>query len=236
MSATDFDSPAGIPSHPQATRNRPLPFMLTLGAMLATVLAWAWPLPVLANDLLSGHMAQHLLAMNGGALLLALAWRRLYSARPGRGSKGLVVATALQFSLLMLWHLPPLFAAAHHSAVLQPLMHATTFGAAFLFWRAIFATDNQPLWLRIVCLLATAKLFCLAGAVLVFSRRAIYAGIGDPTRWNMTALSDQQLAGLLMGSACALIYVAVATGLFASWLLRDRAAPSGNEEPVALPR
>lgn len=236
MAATDFDSAASMPPHPPATRNRPLPLMLTLGAMVALALAWAWPLPVVADDLVSGHMAQHLLAMNGGALLLALAWQRLSGARSGFGPRGLVVVTALQFCLLVIWHLPALFAATHHSAVLQPLMQATTFSVAFLFWRAIVAAGDQPLWLRIVCLLVTAKLFCLAGAVLVFSRRAIYAGIGDPTRWGMTALSDQQLAGLLMVSACALIYVAAATGLFASWLMRDRPSPFGNEEPVALRR
>ena len=236
MSATDFDYPASKPPHPHATRNRPLPILLTLGAMAALALAWAWPLPVLANDLISAHMAQHLLAMNGGAFLLALAWLRLTGARPGFGARGLVVVTALQFCVLTLWHLPALFAATHHSAVLQPLMQATTFSVAFLFWRAIFAADDQPLWLRIACLLATAKLFCLAGAILVFSRRAIYAGIGDPVRWDMTALSDQQLAGLLMVSACTLIYVAAATGLFASWLLRHRPSPSGNEKPVALHR
>ena len=236
MAPTDSGSPAITLSNPAASGRRPLTFLLTLGAMTALALAWAWPLPVLANDLISAHMAQHLLAMNGGALLLALAWRHVSRIRPDFGSGGIVVVTALQLGLLLFWHLPPLVAATHHSAVLQPLMQATATGVAFLFWRAIFTADAQPPWLRIVCLLATAKLFCLAGAILIFSRRAIYNGMGEPTRWDMTALSDQQLAGLLMVSACAVIYVAVATGLFASWLMRDHETPVGNAEPVAFPR
>ena len=210
---------------------------LTVVAAASLAVAWLWPLPDLAHDLLSAHMAQHLVAMNGGALFLALAWPRPFTVRAQRGgaSIGLAVATALQFGLLMIWHLPGLLAEAHHNRLLHVLMQATIFGAAFLFWRQMFAVGS-PLWLRIVCLLATAKLFCLAGAVLIFSRRAIYGPFGDPAAWNMSALEDQHLAGLLMVSACAIIYVAVATGLFASWLLRDRGSPSGYDGPVALPR
>lgn len=212
--------------------------MLSGVSALALTLAWLWPLPAMAADLLSAHMAQHLLAMNGGALFLALAWPRRSPAvatHREHASIGLVAATAFQLVLLMSWHLPPLLGETHHGPILRILMQATTFFAALLFWRQIFA-DDRPLWLRIVSLLVTAKLFCLAGAILIFSRRAIYTSIGDPTRWNMTALSDQQLAGLLMVSACAVIYVTVSTWLFASWLMRGRLSTTVNEEPVALRR
>ena len=76
----------------------------------------------------------------------------------------------------------------------------------------------RPVWHRIFALLITAKLFCLLGAAFVFSRRTLYPAFGNPEAWGLTALEDQQLAGLLMVSSCALIYVAAAIALFARWL------------------
>lgn len=165
----------------------------------------------MAKDLFAAHMFQHLLVMNVAALLIAGALRV-------RGAMTLPTAAVLQLAALWVWHMPAIFSVAHHSAVLHVLMQISLFGVALLFWMAIVDSRTYSLWHRIFALLMTAKIFCLLGAAFVFSRRTLYPAFGNPESWGLSALEDQQLAGLLMVSSCALIYVAAAIALFARWL------------------
>jgi putative membrane protein len=189
------------------------------GALTALLLAWMWPLNVVARDLFAAHMLQHLIVMNVAALLIALVWRSMRHERdrpPMRGELPLVAT--LQLAALWIWHLPAVFALTHHSPMLSGLMQVSLLAAALLFWRAILRPLRQSAWPSIFALLATAKVFCLLGAILVFSRRALYPAFGNPEDWGFSPLEDQQLAGLLMVSSCAVIYVAAAIALFARWL------------------
>lgn len=182
------------------------------GALIVLGAAWISPLGGLAHELFTSHMARHLVVMNVAAVFMALAWQ---AGKPPRAA--LPLATALQMAALWLWHMPAIFSAAHHSLALQGLMQGSLLAAALLFWRGIF-DHAAPVWRRIFALLVTAKLFCLLGAAFVFSRRTLYPAFGNPEAWGLTALEDQHLAGLLMVSSCALIYVAAAIALFARWL------------------
>ncbi len=196
-----------------AARITPGTAIAPMAGAITLAVAWVWPLPGMASDLFSAHMLQHLLVMNVAAALIAMAFQR---AAPG--VQGLAAVTALQLAALWLWHMPAIFAVAHHHTVLHALMQISLFGAALLFWRAILGGRPLSVWPRIIALLITAKIFCLLGAVFVFSRRTLYPALGDPQQWGLTALEDQQLAGLLMVSSCALIYVAAAIALFSRWL------------------
>ena len=183
-----------------------------IAALLVLSAAWVWPLAFFASELFFAHMMQHVLVMNLAALLMAAAWpagKRLQITLPA--------VTALQIAALWVWHMPAIVAVAHHSPALQGLMQASLFAVALLFWKGIF-DHARPVWHRIFALLITAKLFCLLGAAFVFSRRTLYPAFGSPEAFGLTALEDQQLAGLLMVSSCALIYVAAAIALFGNWL------------------
>lgn len=182
-------------------------------AAVTLAIAWIWPLAMVSRDLFAAHMLQHLLTMNVAALLIAVA---LQSVK--RKQSALPAITILQLSALWLWHMPEVFASTHHSVVLHGLMQISLFGVALLFWRAVLDRQTYPIWHRLFALLVTAKVFCLLGAAFVFSRRTLYPSFGHPENWGLTALEDQQLAGLLMVSSCALIYVAAAIALFARWL------------------
>jgi putative membrane protein len=176
-----------------------------------SVMPWA----SLAHDMLAAHMAQHILAMNGAALLAAL----VIDWRPA-GSAALAGATLAQISALVIWHLPGVFAAAHHSVLMTAFMNLSLLAVALLFWRAVLADRRAMPWARILALLVTAKVFCLLGAGLVFSRRPLYPALGNPEAWGLSPLEDQQLAGLLMLGSCAGIYIAAAVTLFVRWLYR----------------
>lgn len=166
---------------------------------------------MIAHGTLAGHMLLHLVVMNGAALLLAFALRPKW-----RGT--LAVSTVLQIALLWGWHVPSVYAAAGHDLMLTLSMHASLLAAGFLFWSAVLAHPVGKSWQTILAALVTAKAFCLFGAVLCFARRPLYAAHGDPGAWGLSALDDQQLAGLLMMASCAVVYVVAAIALFVRWM------------------
>jgi putative membrane protein len=86
-------------------------------------------------------------------------------------------------------------------------MLASLFVAALCFWGGILLLPDRSRWQGIVALLATGKLVCLLGALLIFAPRPLYVRtVGHAAaHW----LQDQQLAGLLMVVACPLSYVLV---------------------------
>lgn len=78
-------------------------------------------------------------------------------------------------------------------------MHGSLFLAALAFWVLLLDMMERSGWQAILGLLLTGKLACLLGALLIFAARPLYSD---------AALADQQLAGLLMITACPLSYIA----------------------------
>ena len=183
-------------------------------AITVLVFSWVWPLALYANQLFAIHMVQHLLSMNVAALLFASVLRRNEWL-----SFSLPLVATFQMVSLWMWHTPAVFIASHGNFQLDLLMKASLFAGALLFWIAILDYRANSLWIRIFTLLITGKVFCLLGAVFVFTRRPLYPIHGDPGPW-MSAIEDQQLAGLVMVSACALTYVAAAIALFVHWMFK----------------
>ena len=203
---------------------------LVAAGVALLVVAWT-PFPGFggtnAHGALAGHMLQHLVVMNGAALLFAVAIRPKI-----RGL--LAVSTVLQIVLLWGWHVPPVYATASHDIVLAVLMQASLLAAGFLFWSALLAHPVAKSWQTILAALVTAKAFCLFGAVLCFARRPLYPAHGEPLwgqgTWGLSALDDQQLAGLLMMASCAVVYVVAAVALFLRWMnqMGDKASEAGK--------
>jgi putative membrane protein len=165
---------------------------------------------MIAHGTLAGHMLLHLVVMNGAALLLAIVLRPKWRST-------LAVSTVLQVALLWGWHVPSVYTATSHSLVLTLSMHASLLAVSFLFWSAVVAHPVGKSWQTILAALVTAKAFCLFGAVLCFARRPLYVVHGDPA-FGLSALDDQQLAGLLMMASCAVVYVVAAVALFLRWM------------------
>lgn len=190
-------------------------------AQLFAGLAITYASEVAGLGLISRHMAQHLATMT----LIAPAIAMLAHARGAfhRGLhtiRSLWVLALLQIALLWGWHAPSVFASAHDSPLLMPLMHASLFLAAYLFWGTLLSVRRRTSWHAIAALLVTGKMSCLLGALLVFAPRSLYdaAHIHHSGVADAGALADQHLAGLLMVTACPLTYVAAAIWLAATWL------------------
>lgn len=205
---------------------------------------------------LTHHMAAHILAMNvvAPALVLALPTlpvrrRAVATAGFSTGANGvsveglgsgrsLAAATALQLALLWGWHTPAVFAAATASAGLMALMHLSLFATALWFWSAVVTATRRGDWGPLGALLVTGKLFCLLGLLLAFAPRALYASAAfiqscfasGGTFGPSPPVADQQLAGLLMLTACPLVYVTAAI-VIAQKMLRRVAAGGWTPSP-----
>jgi putative membrane protein len=171
---------------------------------------------------LSHHMLTHILLMNAMAPVLALLLIELPNTYGGRLmlKRTLVPATFFQIAFLWGWHAPQVLEVAIADRDVSVAMQASLFGAGLWFWATVFATSGVSRWQAIFALLVTGKLSCLLGALLLFAPSAIFelpiASVHQAG--TATALVDQQLAGLLMITACPLSYVLVGVVIAAIWL------------------
>ena len=225
----------------------------TLGT-LALAAALASPLDVLSGTLLAAHMAQHgllvavappflVLGNPGVAFVWALppSWRgriatytrwRFWAAL-GRSVSQPLPAGAMHGLALWVWHIPAAFDAAAANYPLHLLEHACFFGTALLFWRAILAAGSSH---RTVSALAAAfaTLFHggLLGALITLAPGALYAHYAEPARrWGLSAIEDQQLAGLLMWVPMGIVYLGACLMLASRLVVPDRRAGEALTRP-----
>jgi putative membrane protein len=174
----------------------------------------------------SAHMAIHIAMMSIAAPLGAAA---LAAKLPGffRHPASLWIATAAQLVLFWGWHIPSVQQAALASHALQAAMHATLLVSSFWFWCSVVCLPAADRWQGIAALLLTGKLACLLSALLIFAPRLLYGAAGHLAGHGAMHLDDQQLAGLLMISACPLSYL-VAALVIAIQMIRRLASMPGH--------
>ncbi len=223
--------------------------MVLAGALMS-------PLDALAHALFSGHMAQHLLLMvvaapllvygrptaalvaglpAGGRDLLRRSGLRGPNAQSGlrRTARALanpVVVWIIGTLALWAWHMPALYEAALAHGPLHVLEHASFLGAAVLFWSVVFASGTRrglPRPVAIVLVFASGVQGSALGAVLLFASTPLYSVHAEGARvWDVSPLADQQLAGALMWSPPALLYIVVMGWLLVRWFAEmDDASP-----------
>lgn len=154
------------------------------------------------------------------ALMNALAPALAYSLRarlPASLETSIFFAAALQIALLWGWHSPAALAAAMQHPAGGLTMQVSLFLSALWFWGAVVTTGRRGRWRALVALLLSGKLFCLLGALFVFSRSALYSVPETLIASPDAAIAHQQLAGLLMLAICPLTYGGAAIALAVRW-------------------
>jgi putative membrane protein len=186
----------------------------------ATAVVTAGIVAFLAHDLgpRSLQMALHIAAMSVAAPLAAALVSKRLPAWVGR-YRTLWLSTVVQLALLWAWHAPSVQSATAGAHGSHAAAHAALFVSAFVFWGAIIRLPEARRWQAIAALLLTGKLACLLSALLIFSPRALYPGP------HGADLYDQQLAGLLMITACPLSYLVAAVVLATQLVNRLAQAP-----------
>jgi cytochrome c oxidase assembly factor CtaG len=231
--------------------------MVLAGALMS-------PLDALAHTLFSGHMAQHLLLMMVAAPLLVYArpTAALVAGLPagGRdmvrrsglrgpnavsGLRGTAHALARPVVVwisgtlaLWAWHMPALYEAALAHEPVHVLEHASFLGVALLFWSVVLSSGTRrgvPRPIAIVLVFASGVQGSALGAVLLFASTPLYNVHTEGARvWDVSPLSDQQLAGALMWSPPALLYIVVMGWLLVRWFDEmDDASPEPLDRLLA---
>ena len=126
----------------------------------------------------------------------------------------------------MLWHLPWLYdTALEHPHTLLHLEHALYFATGVLMWWSIVqdAPHRLGAGTRAGVVFAAFVLGSPIGLVLALVPDAIYDFYVDaPERlWGLSALEDQQIAGILMAFEQAIVFFAVFAFCFLRFLAEE---------------
>lgn len=223
-----------------------LPFWRVLSfasGVLALFLALIWPLDALSESSFAAHMTQHMLLMLLAAPLLALsaAWPVLLQALPASWRRPLRLPLWLQRPapaflvhgvLIWVWHAPAAFALALAHPMMHILEHLSFFLSGLWFWWAVLHQSRpENAGVGALWILATLIHTGMLGALLTFAPAPLYPGYGIvAARAGLSALEDQQLAGLIMWVPAGFLYMVVGLGLlWQAWRRLERRFP----EPVS---
>jgi putative membrane protein len=177
------------------------------------------PFCALTSALFSARVLHHVVLIAAVAPLLALAF-------PQRRAEQLPLAVLVvaQATILWLWHAPGAYAWGLASVPAYWLMQASLLGSAWLTWRAILAPATQS-GAALIALVATIAQMGLLGALIVFAPGPLYwVHLASTAPWGLSALADQQLAGLLMWVPAVLPYLGA--GLWLAWSSLRPGAPA----------
>ncbi|MGH2982790.1 MAG: cytochrome c oxidase assembly protein [Solirubrobacterales bacterium] len=196
--------------------------------------AFASPLAHLGGELLLAHMAQHLVMGDIGALLVVLGLtgpllQPLLAVRSLGWLRTLthpLIALPLWAVNLYVWHIPALYEAAQGASGLHALEHSCFIGFGVLMWMPLVGPLPQPAWFGIPAKLGYVIGVRFAGTVLgnvfMWSNDVLYpryaSGAGG---WQISPLSDQGIAGVIMVGEGGLVTLGVLVWLFLTWAQQD---------------
>jgi putative membrane protein len=222
-------------------------------------LASDWPIHDLAEGYLySFHMVQHLLFTLVAAPLLVLglpAWlgRRLLGVTADRGPSqptrrlrmvrwiARPVPGLIQFNLvLVLSHWPAVVNLTVRQHPLHFVAHAVLLTSALLMWLPVVSTVpevprarpvTQMLYLFLQTVVPTVP-----ASFLTFGAKPLYHVYETfPRLWGISALTDQQVAGLIMKIGGGFYLWTVIAIIFFRWYDREERQPPPDDQPAPGP-
>jgi cytochrome c oxidase assembly factor CtaG len=233
-----------------------------VGGCLALAAALLTPLDPLGHALFAAHMAQHLLLILLAAPLLAWSaplgplllglpsragarighwWQRAERVQAAwRLLSSPAVAWGLHAAALWAWHAPVFYEAALVHEGVHALEHFSFFATALLFWWALLHPGRSG-WLAgpggALYVFTMALQSGFLGALMTLSQAPWYPAYATTTQaWGLTALEDQQLAGVVMWMPAGIVYLGAALGVLGLWLAEmDRRDMAGAALPASEP-
>jgi putative membrane protein len=184
--------------------------------------------------LFSAHTAELLLLTTVGAPLLMIGipewfvWRLLPLRALRNATRGLMfpVCAALAFNtIILIWHVGPLYEAAIHSTTLHNLQNVSFLFAGLLTWWPLLtpldrhtrmATPFQMLYLA-----AESLPLDIFGVAAIFAPGAFYATyLHAPRVWGLSPMLDQQIAGALLAVPGNILDIVLMSVIFFVWIER----------------
>ncbi len=162
------------------------------------------PFCALGSALFTIRIVHDVILVAALAPLLVAALKLEQRSIPG----SLWVWTAMHAITFWLWHAPPLYEAAMSRDAIFWAMQASLTGTAAVLWAKII---RAPAPAAAAMLLATMVAMGALGALLTFAHRPLYAVHWLTTQsWGLSALEDQQIAGIVMWAPASLVYLLAA--------------------------
>lgn len=223
------------------------------GITLWTV-ALSSAIDLLAQDLFSAHMAQHLLIAEVGAPLILIGIRSpvLFFMLPKSALKRVarlhrfrrafavltrpVVAIFLYIVILYSWHFVPLFEGALESPALHALQHQSfVLISVLVWWSAIEPAKRRvsgKLW-KVGHIMGARVGGMFLGMAFIAMRSPVYEGFyGDRAAgYGLTSTVDQQIGGGMM-LTLDMIIILIAAGYFFYRTSEDEAVAHGRAQPT----
>jgi cytochrome c oxidase assembly factor CtaG len=217
-----------------------------LSGVAVMFLALASPLDAAAHRSLSMHMLQHVALTTIGPPLVLLGLTpallapvlRLSGIERGLRTLTNPVVSGSAFIVNMwVWHVPPVYGAALEHLPVHIVMHLTFMATGLLFWTVVIRPlpelNQASEGGRLLYLFATGFPMELLALMLLASGTVLYGYYEDgPGLWGMSALTDQQIAGLIMGALGQLAGFVAITWLFFRFLDREEMEAPPRREPL----
>lgn len=179
-------------------------------AAFAATLAFISPLCALSVALFAARTVHHLVVIGVLAPALAIAF-------PLHRLPAMLALLALS-GALWAWHIPQVYSAAWEDATVYWAMQVALILPAWAFFSALFQDRSPAPVLGLMTLVAQMGLL---GALLTFAPGPFYLEhLAHAPVWGLSAVQDQQLAGLIMWIP-GMIPAAVLAGFLAWRLLRQ---------------
>jgi putative membrane protein len=215
-----------------AQRGRPVPLwrQVSFAAGLLTIALSLIGLGEISDELLWGHMVEHLLIGDLAAIFLVLGLTRpllqpILAIRPFDRLRVLahpLVALPLWAIDLYVWHIPALYERTLSSPPLHALEHVMFIFFGCLMWMPVLGPLPKPAWFnagwKVVYVIGVRFVGTLLGNVLIWSGTIFYPVYesGDAAH-NISPLTDQGIAGAIMMGEGMLVTLAVLAWAFLKW-------------------
>ncbi len=210
------------------------------GTAIALIGALVSPLDTLAAVSFAAHMTQHMIliliaaplfVLSGFPVALLWALPRRWAHEIAHQLRTLsslwrwitqpLIAWVIFTAILWLWHVPRFYEVALQNNTIHFGEHLCFFAAAALFWWVLIRPSgrNQVQYgLNVLYLFTTALQSGALGALMTFASRPWYSTYAASNDLGLTALGDQQLAGLIMWLPGGVLFVLIAAAYFIAWL------------------
>lgn len=232
--------PSEAPGRPPASRRHKQAFVT---GVFTLWLASDWPIHGLSEELFSAHMLQHTIYSLVSAPLLILGvpgwlWRKLLAPRPVMAVARFVTKPLIALALFNAWiavyHAPPMVNLSVQSEFTHFLMHiAWVLTAVVMWWPVLSPLPELPHLgqaTRMLYLFAQSIVPTVPASFLTFSHSPIYGAYDTATRaFGLSAVDDQQIAGLLMKIGGGFLIWGVITVLWFRWATQER---TGGPDPL----
>jgi cytochrome c oxidase assembly factor CtaG len=186
------------------------------------------PIDRLGEQFATFHMVQHLLIADLAPIALTLAltkWilrpatRRIHRIEQAAGPFGHPAFGVVAYvGAMWAWHVPTLYDAALRHPLIHVLEHLSFAAAGLLYWWHLLSPIRSRMRLAgmgpILYMASTKLLVGFLGVLLAFSPDLLYAYDWTGTKWGLSPLDDQHVAGLVMALEQSIVMGIALTFLF----------------------